>query len=488
MSLLAQIRAAPAEPCQPWPHHVLSAADWAAMATVLAAEPTVLLGLWADAQQVHVLLREGRDVLLASVTVQDGQYPALSPFQAAAAAPERMIFDLWGHVATGSAEARPWLDHGRWPLAHPMSPRPGLPGGAVEPPGFAITEAPGVMELPLGPIRDLIGEPAHLRLAVEGEHVRQAEARLGYAHKGTLALMRGKSPRNAARFVARLAAEATVAHSLAFARAAEAALQTAAPARAVALRAIMAEFERIATHLDDLAQLADLAGLPRLHATAGRHGEVLRRAAEQAFGHRLMMDLVVPGGVAVDIAPDGPEALRRALADLAAGLAALERQAAPLLGRLDGVGTIRAPAVGGIVGRAAGGQFDARLLDPAFILLELDPPFEHAGDGAARCRLRLAEIADSLRLLRSLLGEIPDGPTAIALPPESGEGLGCAEATRGALWHWMRLDHGQIAAGFPCDSGWLLWPLAEATVAAGTVEDIDMIRLSCGLPVAALDL
>ena len=63
-----------------------------------------------------------------------------------------------------------------------------------------------------------------------------------------------------------------------------------------------------------------------------------------------------------------------------------------------------------------------------------------------------------------------------------------AESLRGAVWHWLRLDHGQIAAAFPCDPGWMLWPLAEAAIAGGPVEEEAMIRLSFGLPVSALDL
>ena len=230
-----------------------------------------------------------------------------------------MIRDLWGHTAEGGRDDRTWLDHGRWPLAHPLSPRPGLPGGAVEPPEFASLDEPGVMQVPLGPIHGTIGEPAHLRLTTRGDTVLRAEARLGYAHKGTLALMRGKSPRTAARFVARLAAEATVAHSIAFARATEAALDVEAPPRAAALRAVMAEQERIAGHLDDLGQMADAAGLAPLHAAAGREREVLLRAADRAFGHRLMMDVVVPGGVAADIAPDGRRRSLRAAARRAGG-------------------------------------------------------------------------------------------------------------------------------------------------------------------------
>ena len=221
-----------------------------------------------------------------------------------------MIRDLWGHVAEGGRDDRTWLDHGRWPLAHRCRRGPACRAAPWSRRNFPAVDAPGVMQIPLGPIHGAIEEPAHLRLAARGETVLRAEARLGYAHKGTLALMRGKSPRTAARFVARLAAEATVAHALAFARATEAALDVAAPPRAAALRAVMAELERIAGHLDDLARMADAAGLAPLHAAAGRQRELLLRAAERAFGHRLMMDVVVPGGVAADIAPEGAAAIR----------------------------------------------------------------------------------------------------------------------------------------------------------------------------------
>jgi Ni,Fe-hydrogenase III large subunit len=495
MTVFDLIRAAEAEPCRPWRRHVLPRPGWSVMAAALAQDTTALHGLWADTVQVHALFRDGQDVLMASVAVEGGTYPALSPARPAAALFERMIRDLWGHVAEGGRDDRAWLDHSRWPLAHPLSPRPGLPGGAVEPPAFVTLDEPELMQIPLGPIHGMVEESAHLRLSARGENVLRAEARLGYAHKGTLALMRGKSPRTAARFVARLAAEATVAHALAFAHATEAALDAPAPPRAAALRAAMAEVERIAGHLDDLGRLGDTAGLAPLHAAAGRQREVLLRAAERAFGHRLMMDVVVPGGIAADIAPDGATAIRTALDELATALPGLRRRLDPLLARLEGVGVITGTDAGGVVGRAGsvGGRtggpcFDARLRNPAYVALGLVPLAERAGDAAARCRMRLAEIADSLRLLRALLDGLPEGPTSIALPPDSGEGIGCAESLRGTIWHWLRLDHGQIATAFPCDPGWALWPLAEAAIAGGPMEDVDMIRLSCGLPCSALDL
>ncbi|HTW25635.1 MAG TPA: hypothetical protein VME92_00805 [Acetobacteraceae bacterium] len=458
MITLDLIRRGTAEACRPWPRFSLTPEAWSAMAAALAQSPEPgLLGLWADTQQVHALLRDGAGALIASVGVEGGRYPALSPARPAASRPERMIRDLWGHAATGGDE-RAWLDHGRWPMAHPLSPRPGLPGGAVEPPQFPAAEEPGVTQVPLGPVHGLIHEPAHLRLVTLGDTVLRAEARLGYAHRGILALMRGKSPRAAARFIARLAAETTVAHSLAFARAAEAALDAQAPPRAAALRAAMLAQERVAGCLDDLARLADAAGMAPLHAALGEHREMLLRAAERAFGHRLMMDVVVPGGLAADIAPDGAAALCQAGEALASALPSLRRRLDPLLGRLDGLGAIATAT------------------------------WMAGGDAAARCAARVAEIGRSLDRLRAALDSPPDGPVSTALPTASGEGLDGADSQRGTVWHWLRLDHGQIAACFPCDPGWLLWPLAETAMADQSMEEEQMIRLSFGVACAGVDV
>jgi Ni,Fe-hydrogenase III large subunit len=492
MTVLDMIRAAPAEAsgpwaCHPWPRHVLPRDAWRAMAAALAQDGAGLLGLWADPTHVHALLRHGLDIRIASVAVEATRYPALSATRPAASRFERMIRDLWGHEPEGGVDDRAWLDHGRWPLSHPQSPRPGLPGGAVEPPAFPALDESGLMQVPLGPNSGRPDEPAHLRLAVRGQTVARAEARLGYAHKGTLALMQGKSPRAAARFVARLAAEATVAHSLAFARAAESALGVAVPPRAVALRAAMLEHEQIAGHLDDVGRMADAAGLARLRDEAGWLREQWLRAAAQAFGHRLMMDVVVPGGLAADVAADQAAGWLRAADAMAGSLPALHRMAEPLLARLAGLAVIRGARTG-VVGRAAGAAFDARALDPAHADRQPEPSPERYGDAAARCRVRLADIADSLRLIRILLSDLPDDPVATALPMESGEGLGCAESLRGTVWHWLRLDHGQIVAAFPCDPGWILWPLAEAALAGQDAADATMILLSCGLPVSGVDL
>lgn len=494
MSTFDLFNTAATEASRPWPRRVLSRPDWAAMASAHQDRQDLsLLALWADTVEVHaLLLGEASDrVLPVAVAVEAGCYPALSSAWPAAAWFERVVSDLWGHIAEGSRDVRPWLDHGQWLRTQPLASRPGPPSTSAGPPGFLVSEAADLMQVPLGPVHDIIGEAAQIRLTTRGGTVLRAENRLGYTHKGVLTLMRGKSPRAAARFAARLAGDATVAHSLAFARATEAALDITAPPRAAVLRTAMAELERIAGHLDTLAVQADGVGFSALHTECSLHRERLLHAVGAAFGHRLMMDCVVPGGLAADITEDGSSGILAALDGLQARLAPLRRRYDKFLARLEGVGKVTlaaavAWAAGGVVGRASGRAFDARRFDPSCPTPA--PCVERAGDVAARCRVRMAQIADSIRLVRALMEAVPDGAISAALPADSGEGIGCAESVRGDVWHWLRLDHGQIAAAFPRDPGWALWPLAETAIAGSRTEDVDMILHSFGAAASPVDL
>jgi Ni,Fe-hydrogenase III large subunit len=497
----AIVAAGDAVACRPWPRHVLPRADWQRLART-SAPP--LTALWADTAQVHALFVDAAEkhVFVASCPVSEGRYPALSPARPAAAWFERMIADLWGHAAEDGIDARPWLDHGRWPHTAPMGLRPGPPGPPPEPPEFIAVEGAAeggdLHQVPVGPIHAGIIEPGHFRFTCLGETVVRMEVRLGYAHKGTLTLMRGKSPRAAARFAARLSGDATVAHSIAFAHAAEAAADCPAPPRAAALRAVMAEVERVANHLGDIGAVINDAAYALAQARFGFHREMLLRAAAVAFGHRLMMDAVVPGGVATDIAPGGAEALRRALAAIAAelpALARLPRDLASLADRLVGTGIVppglaETVGAGGTVGRSAGRDFDARRW-PGYApygALGMTTPVLSEGDVDARIRLRLMEIDESLLLLERLLARLPDGAIVVPLPAASGEGIGVAETFRGDAWHWLRLDHGVIAAAFARDPSWAHWPLLEAAVRDTVIADFPLCNRSFNAAYSGVDL
>ena len=491
------IHSAEADICRPWPRRILSHDAWSALAHASIAESWTLLAHWADTVQAHALFLdpEALTVVPVSTVVEAGNYPALSPILPGAAWYERMIHDLWGHTADGGTDARPWLDHGTWPQSRPMATRPEQ-RTVAEPLVVAGPDQGGGMMLPLGPIWGRLDEAAHLRLTLNGPIIQRAEALLGFTHKGTLTLMRGKSPRAAARFAARLSADATVAHSVAFALATEAATDVEAPARAAALRIVMMEVERIAAHLDNLAEVGRLAGSETVRTRCGLLRENLLRASDAAFGHRLMMDCVVPGGVATDIAEGGPQVILRALGDIASQMETIRRlhDGPALSSRLSGLGRAggRSAATlgaGGVVGRASGRVFDVRtVFSPGYPMLAPRLAIRNEGDALARQHLRIFEIAESLRLVSSALDTLPEGALTVALPQVSGEGIGCAESVRGDVWHWLRLDHGQIAAAFPRDPGWALWPLAERVMENHSADDADLIRTSFALPASGMDL
>ncbi|HKM63379.1 MAG TPA: NADH-quinone oxidoreductase subunit C [Acidisphaera sp.] len=458
------------------------------------------IGLWADTQVVYALYAPQADPpRLLRTEVENGRYPALSPHRPAAAWFERAVHDLWGHTADGAVDHRPWLDHGRWPVTHPLAIRPEpRVGGAPEPPTFLPAEGDDLHQVPVGPIHAGIIEPGHFRFTAQGETVVRLETLLGYTHKGTLALMRTKSPRAAARYAARLSGDSTVAHSIAFARAAEAASSVEAPPRAATLRAVMAEVERIANHLGDIGAVCGDVAFAAMQATCGQLRETLLRACAQAFGHRLMMDAVIPGGLAADILPEGAAALRAAADTIAASMPDIRRVYdgyASLTDRMTGTGIVppglaRAFGAGGYVARASGQRVDARA-EPGY------PPYDYhprpvttldAGDVDARLRIRLAEIDDSLSLLRDLLHVLQAGPISVGLPQASGEGIGWAEGFRGDCWCWLRLDAGLIAAAFLRDPSWMHWPLLEAAVPGNIIGDFPLINKSINASYSGVDL
>lgn len=475
---------------RPWPRHLLGPEAWRVMADALRREPEpVLLGLWADTAHVHALFM-GSAPLMASVTVEGGSFAALSPGRPAAALFERMIHDLWGHVATLGTDLRPLLDHGRWPIFRPLSLRP-APNAALPEPQAPGAVEPGQYQVSVGPISGGMVDPSHLRVIALGETVARTEARLGYAHRGVLALMRGKPPRSAAPLAARIAADSTVAHAVAFARAWEAALDVDPPPRGHALRGVMAELERIASHLADLG--AALPGLPG--AWCGSVREAVLRASQAAFGHRMLLDCIMPGGTSVDLAPGGHAAVSGVLDRIAAERPAMLRALDAMAGVTAGIGVIGPELVaqvapGGVVGRSAGRGGDARLVPgyPPYESLPAMPPAPYAGDVDARLRLRLHEIQESEALLRGWMADLPPGPVNAAVPTGSGEGLGVAEGPYGDVWHWLRLDAGTVATNFVRDPRWLHWPLIDAACSGGALSDLPLIMQSFNPAVSGLEL
>ena len=146
---------------------------------------------------------------------------------------------------------------------------------------FVAVQGEGVHEIPVGPVHAGIIEPGHFRFSVVGEKVLRLEERLGYVHKGIerrfteLPLLGGQ------RLAARVSGDSAVAFSWAYCQALEGMAAAYVPARALWLRAIALELERLANHLGDLGAIGNDAGFAFGLAQFSRLKEQLLRATER---------------------------------------------------------------------------------------------------------------------------------------------------------------------------------------------------------------
>ena len=450
----------------------------------LARGAATLLGLWGEPGRAHLaLLSADSAIALLSIDCPDGRYPSVAAAHPPAIRLERAARDLYGLDPVGLPDTRPWLDHGADPTAYPFLP----------------IEGEHLHQVPVGPVHAGIIEPGHFRFTCDGETVVRLEERLGYAHKGVESLLAGASLDKAARLVSRMSGDSTVAYALAFAQAVESALDLQAPPRAIYLRALMAELERLANHFGDIGGICNDASFALMHAQCGILREQTLRAAEACFGHRLMMDRITPGGVAYDLAPGGAACIRTLLDEARRRfprLVDLYDNTASLQDRTVGTGIVHPKlaqqfGAGGYVGRASGRAFDCRRM-PGYApygQLRFTTPVLEAGDVNARVWIRIREVEQSLSLVEQIVQHLPSGALRVDVnKARTGEDLGFAEAFRGDVLAWVRIENGAIARCHMRDPSWFQWPLLEAAIEGNIIADFPLCNKSFNCSYSGHDL
>ena len=493
---------APPHAHHPWPRRIVDVDTWSALSGQLAEGRLTLAGLWGDAGAVHMAVHDiGRgEMAVATLPCPTNQFPSIARHHAPAHRLERTISDLFGLEPVGAPDDRPWLDHGRWCVRHPLGTSTES-SGQGEPYAFLTAEGKGLHQIAVGPVHAGIIEPGHFRFTANGETVVRLEERFGYAHKGVESLMAGASLDRAARLAARTSGDSTVAYSIAFARAIEAALGIEVPARAHWLRALMAELERVANHLGDIGAVCNDAAFALMHAHTGVLRERVLRQSNACFGHRLMMDKVIPGGVAADLDRPGIDGIRSLVATIRKTfprLVKLYDDTASLQDRTVGTGRLSLALAmqygcGGYVGRASGRSFDARrdFAYPPYEALRFDVPLFQEGDVNARLWVRIREVEQSLGLIAQILDDIPSGEVSVAIAHagELREGLALVEGFRGDILCWLRLDPtGNIERCHLRDPSWFQWPLLEAVIEDNIVADFPLCNKSFNCSYSGHDL
>jgi Ni,Fe-hydrogenase III large subunit len=203
-----------------------------------------------------------------------------------------------------------------------------------------------------------------------------------------------------------------------------------------------------------------------------------------------MMDAIVPGGVSRDIAPEGIEQVKTLLAEVRRifpRLIELYDNTTSLQDRTVTTGIVTPElaqqfGAGGYVGRASGRAFDARrtLTYAPYDKLSFEVPVLEAGDVNARVWIRIREIEQSLSLIDQILAATPSGAIKVTIGRiKSCEGLGVAEACRGDVLVWLKLDgKGRVVRCHLRDASWFQWPLLEAAIEGNIVADFPLCNKS----------
>jgi Ni,Fe-hydrogenase III large subunit/Ni,Fe-hydrogenase III component G len=496
-------------------HGRVDAQQWRTACEQVRDKGGRLVALWGadnrdrdEAFAVHAALTVHSGLLVITLACSES-FPDVSDIFPAANRMQRAACDLLGIRAANAADQRKWLRHAAWradefPLRKDFSshgpPVTGHPGEADNYP-FVRVEGEGVHEIPVGPVHAGTIEPGHFRFSIVGEGVLRLEERLGYKHKGIEKRFESMTLAEGARLAGRVSGDSTVAYAWAYAMAVEGVTGVTPPPRALWLRTLLLERERVGQHLWDLGFLGNDAGLAFGLAQFSRLREDWLRTSHKLFGHRYLMDTIVPGGVARDVGIEGIAAIRSEITEVGRAVALLKNiydEHAGLQDRFIGCGRVKpdlADRLGltGLAGRASAVAWDLRVQFPPvpYDRFEVRMATHGNGDVAARATVRFEEIVESLRLIGLILSGLPAGEIAAPVPdaPENAFGIGWVEGWRGEVL--IALETGaenRIRRLHPHDPSWQNWPLLERAVLGNIVPDFPLINKSFNLSYSGQDL
>ncbi|HIE43737.1 MAG TPA: NADH:ubiquinone oxidoreductase [Candidatus Omnitrophica bacterium] len=341
--------------------------------------------------------------------------------------------------------------------------------------------------IPIGPYHPLQEEPEFFILTVEGERVVDIDVRIGYNHRGIEKLSEMKTFDQSVFLVERICGICSTSHPFAYTRAVEDIISVEVPERAKYIRTIIAEGERIHSHLLWLGLAGHFLGYNTVYMWAWKLREGILDVMEVLSGNRNSYAMFKVGGVRRDIKSEDIPGVIKKIDSIVPTLEMLKKAVIddPVLhARTEGVGVLsKEDAINysalGPTSRASGVARDVRKDSPygAYDKCEWNMIVTHNGDVFDKVVLRVLETLESIKIIKHCLLNLPEGEIDLKLkdiPP--GEGIGHIEAPRGEVFHYVRSDgtnrpvrHKVRAPTF------MNLPTYKATVIGETISDATII-------------
>jgi Ni,Fe-hydrogenase III large subunit/Ni,Fe-hydrogenase III component G len=443
-------------------------------------------------------------ILRTPIPSAEPRFPSLAAKLPALNWQEREIHDWFGLEAAGHPNPRRVALHDNWPNVHPL--RKDFSLSQVLPPfegqqhEYRPTLGEGVFQIPVGPVHAGTIEPGHFSFAVAGEPILYLQLRMFYTHKGTEKLFEHLPIHRAVYLAESISGDSSFSHGAAFCQAIETAAEIEVPFRALLMRTILLELERIYNHIADIGAIATDVGFVIANAHAGRLREMVVSANEELAGNRLLRGFVCVGGVRSDWLPPQVDALGRALNVVDRefkDLVALIESSDSTRDRLERTGVLTAAkaqdlGIVGVGGRASGVDLDVRRDHPyaAYGSLGFRVPVYQAGDVLHRMRVRIDEVRESLAIVRAAMTQMSAGPyRAPAQDIPAGRcALSAVEGWRGEILHWVRTAPGNRLERCKIkDPSINNWPALVEAVQGNIIADFPVINKSFNLSYSGTD-
>jgi Ni,Fe-hydrogenase III large subunit len=417
----------------------------------------------------------------------------------AAAWYERELHDQYGIEITGHPDLRPLILHDNWPDGlYPMVDAVDKVPWSHRNYRFLEVQGEGIVEVAVGPVHAGIIEPGHFRFSVMGDTILHLELRHFYTHKGTEKLFEGRSPTDGVMLAESVSGDNCFAHAVCYSQAVENACGIDIPPRALAIRLIGLELERLVGHISDIGGLCTDVGFGTAAAYSTRLKESLLRESAQCCGTRYWRGIAVPGGLRFDLDSDRVVQLGQAVSQIARDFAELARMivATPSIeNRFETAGVLsreaaRDLAVVGPVARASGIDLDVRRDHPygLYRKCQIDVPSTHYGDVMARARIRIAEAAVSSHLIEEAARSLPDGSVfAPATSRIDMRGFSAVESPRGELCYWLEASDGRLTRCHVKSPSFQNWPAMPFAVEGNIIADFPLINKSFNLSYSGCD-
>lgn len=312
--------------------------------------------------------------------------------------------------------------------------------------------------VPIGPQHPAIKEPEHFRIEVKGEEITNVDIRLGYMHRGIEQALSQRPYAKGMYLTERVCGICSAAHATCFTLAAEQVGGIEVPDRASYIRVVVAELERIHSHLLWAGVVAHQIGFMTLFMLIWRDRELAMDMLELVSGNRVNYSTNTLGGVRRDIDETKAVKILRNMGELEKHVkhyVDVFRTDRTILARCKNVGVLtkedaRKLCAVGPTTRASGVDTDIRRDDPyaAYGEIQFEVIIELEGDMLAKCLARLREVLESINIIRRAIEAMPSGPirarvNKIGLKLPEGEATGRIEAPRGELIYYIRSHGGE---------------------------------------------